>query len=248
VVSRDRQSLSGRALRAMRPFLRRFDARVSRWSKSYEYQRVRYMRDEGVVAVVDVGANAGQYGTQLRADGYPCRVLSVEPLETAFRHLARCAAEDPLWDCVQCGLGAQDGEAMLSVSANGYSSSMLPILDSHVDAAPASRYEGVQRTAVRTLDSVVDEWDEGEGAIGLKLDVQGYESEVLRGASGTLPRVAFLEIELSLVPLYEGQPLFIDMIEYVRDLGFSLVNVDSGFADPRTGRALQMDGIFLRSQ
>ena len=101
---------------------------------------------------------------------------------------------------------------------------------------------------MRTLDSLVGEWTDQRGAIGLKLDVQGYEAQVLRGASGTLPRVVFLEIELSLVPLYAGQTLFIDMLEHVRSLGFSLVNVNSGFTDPRTGRVLQLDGIFLRNQ
>jgi len=248
VASRDRQSLSERALRAMRPLLRRFDVRVSRWSRSYEYQRLRYMRDAGVMAVVDVGANVGQYGAELRADGYRGRLLSVEPLGRAFRHLAGRSARDPLWECIQCGLGARDGEAMLSVSANGYSSSMLPILDSHVEAVPESRFQSAEKIRVRTLDSVVGEWSDRGGAIGLKLDVQGYEAQVLRGASGTLPRVVFLEIELSLVPLYAGQALFIDMIEYVRGLGFSLVNMETGFSDPRTGRVLQFDGIFLRSQ
>lgn len=247
-MAEDRQSLSGRMLRDIRPRLRRFDVCVSRWSRSYDYQRVRYMRDAGVVAVVDVGANIGQYGAELRADGYHGRLLSIEPLWSAFGQLVGRSARDPLWDCIQCGLGAQDGEATLNVSANGVSSSILPILDSHVEAAPESRVQNAEKIRLRTLDSVVSEWIDPRGAIGLKLDVQGYEADVLRGASGTLPRVVFLELELSLVPLYAGQVLFIDMIEYVRTLGFSLVNVDTGFADPRTGRVLQCDGIFLRSQ
>lgn len=247
-MSRDRQTLSGRALRELRPLLKRFDVRVSRWSKSYEYQRMRYMRDAGVVAIVDVGASVGQYGAGLRADGFRGRLLSIEPLGRAFRHLAGRSAHDPLWDCIQCGLGAQDGEARLNVSANGDSSSILPILDSHVDAAPGSRVQSTETIQVRTLDSVVGQLSDQRGAIGLKLDVQGYEAEVLRGASGTLPRVVFLEIELSLVPLYAGQALFIDVIEEVRALGFSLVNVDTGSVDPRTGRVLQCDGMFLRSQ
>lgn len=245
---RDWQSLSGRALRAMSPFLRHFDMRVSRWSKSYEYQRVRYMRDAGVGVVVDVGANVGQYGAELRTEGYRGRLLSIEPMEGAFRHLAGRSSRDPLWECVQCGLGAQDGEAMLRVSANGYSSSLLPILHSHIEAAPESRVQSTERVQVRTLDSVVGEWSSQWGSIGLKLDVQGYEAQVLSGACGTLPKVEFLEIELSLVPLYAGQAMMVDMIEQVRALGFSLVNVNPSFADPRTGRVLQVDGAFLRSR
>ena len=136
---------------------------------------------------------------------------------------------------------------MLSVSANGCSSSLLPILDAHVEAAPQSRVEHVQEIRVRTLDAVVNEWGAAGASIGLKLDVQGYEAEVLRGAEGTLPRVALLEVELSLVPLYAGQTLFMDMIEMAHDVGLSLVNVDPGFTDLSTGRVLQVDGIFLRN-
>jgi FkbM family methyltransferase len=247
VTSSLHQTLGGRVVRAMRPVLRRFDARLTRWSKSYGCQRQRYLHDSGVAAVVDVGANAGQYGAELRADGYRGRLLSVEPLEGAFQHLALRCAEDPLWDCVHCGLGARQEESILSVSANGFSSSLLPILDSHVEAAPESRYQDTQTVQIRTLDAVVDEWECAQGQIGLKLDVQGYEAEVLRGAGATLPRVSFLEIELSLVRLYAGQPLFTEMVQAASALGFSLVNVEAGFSDPRTGRVLQIDGIFLRS-
>jgi FkbM family methyltransferase len=209
---------------------------------------MRYLRDAGVETFVDVGAYVGQYGADLRADGYRSRLLSVEPMEQAFSCLARRSARDPLWECARCALGARDGEATLSVSVNEYSSSLLPILEAHVEAAPGSQHQGTQRIAMRTLDSVVDEWGGAQGAIGLKIDVQGYEDEVLRGAKATLPRVAFLEIELSLVPLYAGQVLFIDMIEHVHSLGFSLVNLDTVFTDPRTGRVLQVDGVFLASR
>lgn len=146
------------------------------------------------------------------------------------------------------GLGAEDGEAELSLSANSVSSSVLPIMDSHVEAEPESRYRGAEKIAIRTLDSVVADWGTRGSRIGLKLDVQGFEAEVLRGAENTLPHVWFLESELSLTPLYEGQVLYEEMIEHLGDAGFSLVNVCPGFSDPRTGRVLQLDGVFLREE
>lgn len=96
--------VSVRVLRALKPHLRRFDVEVSRWSRSYEYQRVRYMRDLGVAALVDVGANEGQYGAMVRAQGFPGRLLSIEPQAQGYRRLARRSAKDPLWDCLQWGL------------------------------------------------------------------------------------------------------------------------------------------------
>lgn len=207
-----------------------------------------YVRDAGIEAVVDVGAYVGDYAGDLRAGGYRGRLLSIEPQDGVFGRLAGRCAGDPLWDCLQCGLGSADGEAVLSVSANEYSSSVLPILESHVAAAPASRQRRSQRIPMRTLDSVVGEWGVPDGLLGVKIDVQGYEAEVLRGATATLPRVAFLEIELSLVSLYVGQVLFVEMIEDLRSRGLFLVNVDREFTDPRTQRALQLNGIFLRCE
>jgi len=240
--------MSVRVLRALKPHLRRFDVEVSRWSKSYEFQRVRYMRDLGVAALVDVGANEGQFGAEVRAQGFAGRLLSIEPQAQAYGRLARRSAHDPLWDCLQCGLGAEDGEAELGLSANSWSSSILPILDSHVEAEPESRYRGAEKIAIRTLDSVVAEWGTRGSRIGLKLDVQGFEAEVLRGAGNTLPHVWFLESELSLTPLYEGQVLYDEMIKHLGDARFSLVNVCPAFSDPRTGRVLQLDGVFLREE
>ena len=81
--------MSVRVLRALKPHLRRFDVEVSRWSKSYEFQRVRYMRDLGVAALVDVGANEGQYGAKIRAQGFPGRLPSIKPQAQAMFFASR---------------------------------------------------------------------------------------------------------------------------------------------------------------
>ena len=142
-----RWSLSSRPVRIIQRQLRRLDVDVSRWSGSYEARRVRHLRDLGVTHLVDVGANEGQYGLEVRAEGYAGRLLSIEPQEEAYRRLARTSAGDPGWDCLQCGLGAEEGEATLKLSANSVSSSLLPILDAHVEAEPGSSYSGEARIA-----------------------------------------------------------------------------------------------------
>ena len=69
---------------------------------------------------------------------------------------------------------------------------------------------------------------------------------VLAGAAQTLPKVGAMEVELSVVPLYDGQVLYREMIDHLDGLGFDLGWVEPGFADPRSGQLLQMDGIFVR--
>ena len=78
------------------------------------------------------------------------------------------------------------------------------------------------------------------------MDVQGFEKQALLGAAETLPQVHVIESELSLAPLYEGQPLYREMIGYFENLGFDLMSLERGFFDYRTGQLLQMDGVFVR--
>jgi hypothetical protein len=82
----------------------------------------------------------------------------------------------------------------------------------------------------------------------IKLDVQGYEQTVLDGAMQAIARTRVVESELSLIPLYEGQHLYREIIDQLEMLGFGLVSIERGFTDPTTGHVLQVDGIFVRHE
>ena len=69
---------------------------------------------------------------------------------------------------------------------------------------------------------------------------------VLEGAQALLSRASGIQLELSLTPLYDGQVLFVEMIQWLRARGFELWNVIPGFVDPTTARMLQFDGVFFR--
>lgn len=201
----------------------------------------------GVADVFDVGANAGQYATFLRDAGYRGTIVSFEPLAQPARALGARAARDPRWLVEQVALGARPGQVSVHVAGNSYSSSVLPMLDAHLAAAPESHYVGAESATMSTVDDMVARHQPVLRRTLLKIDVQGYEWEVLTGAAGTLPSVAAVQVELSLVPLYSGQRLMADIVDRLTDAGLELWSLEPGFRDPRDGRMLQCDGVFVRA-
>ena len=213
----------------------------------FNHRLVRMCRSARIDAVLDVGANAGQYARALRAAGFDGRIVSCEPLSTPYRELARVAGRDPRWEAVRTALGDRDGTVTVNVAGNSYSSSVLEMLPAHLDAAPQSHYVGTEEAPVTTVDRICQVRGVDPARSLLKLDVQGYEQVVLDGAAHVLPLLAAVQVELSLTPLYEAQPLMPDMLARLEDSGFHLWALEPGFSDPRSGRLLQCDGVFLRS-
>lgn len=116
----------------------------------------------------------------------------------------------------------------------------------HAEAAPQSRYIGAECVPISRLDSITNKTIKNAKSILLKIDTQGYEMQVLLGAEHLLERVVGLQLELSLVPLYAGQALYRDIIDWLAERDFSLWSVIPGFTDPASGRMLQMDGVFFK--
>lgn len=201
----------------------------------------------GVDVVLDVGANIGQFALGLRGAGYRGRIVSFEPLSAAWRQLSHAARRDPCWEVPPAvALGAGDGEVEINVSGNSVSSSILDMLHSHASAAPESRYVARERVPLRRLDSIARDLVAPDARPFLKIDAQGYEAQVLEGAGGLLERVAGLQLELSLVPLYAGQALYRELIDRLDAAGFEPWALWPGFADPASGRMLQVDAAFFR--
>jgi FkbM family methyltransferase len=201
-----------------------------------------------VNTLLDVGANIGQYGAAVRASRYAGRILSCEPLPDAYAHLARRASSDGNWTTVQTAVGDHVGMIEINVAANSYSSSLLPMTDAHLDAAPGSHRVGVEKVPITTVAALLAEHRIDAGRAMLKIDTQGYESYVLDGAGLALAEFALVQLEMSFVPLYEGQQLFDDLLDRLRDCGFEIYALEGGFGDPRSGRMLQCDVLFANSR
>jgi FkbM family methyltransferase len=195
--------------------------------------------------VIDVGANTGQYASALRHDGYRGQIVSFEPQPSAAAELRAAAAGDQDWKIFECALGPAPGKSNLFVTDDSQSSSLL------APSADPARFRflvGSSQTPVEI--ATLDDFrfgHRGHNRLYLKLDVQGYELGVLRGAPKTLRRAAAVECELSLTSLYTGQAMSEDVISHLRTAGLVPVCISRAYTEPGPSRrVIQMDGIFRR--
>lgn len=208
-----------------------------------EVRRAAIIRDERITVVLDVGANVGQYAEALRRGGYDGRIISFEPVTEAHTELERKAARDRLWECHRLALSDFDGKA--SIHLAGDYSSLLDMESEFAASTFESLPDGTESVTTSRLDSLQLPIDDSDHVM-LKLDVQGYELHALRGAEESLRRIRAIESELSVVRLYKDQPVIRDILDYLAERGFELVNLEPAWVEPKLGRILQFDGIFRR--
>jgi FkbM family methyltransferase len=209
-------------------------------------RRQSLLRAYRIDLVLDVGANDGEYGRELRRLGYRGQIISFEPLPDASARLRRAHDSDSRWRSYQVALGEVQGTAEFHVAANSSSSSLLAMLPSHERYAPESRYISVTRVPLTTIDVLANELFGTARCPFLKIDTQGSEGRVLDGASTSLERIVGLQLELSIEPLYDGAPHYLEMLSRVEREGFVLMSVEPGFSDRVTGRMLQFDALAFR--
>ena len=209
----------------------------------------KLFRHYRVDALIDVGANRGQYRDFLRMEvGYTGPILSYEPLPGCYEVLVRRSREEALWAVRNVALGADPGELTLNVMAGDSCSSFLQPDRTHVSGF--ERWNNVRETVivpVTTLDAELASSQENglhESRIYLKLDTQGFDLNVLRGARDSLARVVAVQSELSVKPIYEQMPDYREVIDYLVAAGFELsgmfpVNLDANLA------VVELDGIFI---
>lgn len=216
--------------------------------RNWRRKFVKQLESLNVSVVFDIGSNTGQYAASLRKAGYQGRMVSFEPLSQPFATLEKRASKDPLWECRRHALGDVDGTVSVNIAGNAaQSSSVLPMLKSHQDAFPPANYVGVEDVAVYRLDSVASQILRPTDVTFLKIDVQGFEKQVLAGSASTLADSCVgMQLELSFLPLYEGSMLIPEALEWAYSMGFRLTGLLPCFVDPRDGRMLQADGVFLR--
>lgn len=200
----------------------------------------------GVRTMLDIGANTGQFASEIRQKGWAGPIISFEPIPEVHAELARAAAKDDNWHVAPaCALGSRPGRVAIRVSLNRVSSSLLEVTEHSTRIEPATAFETEVEVALHRLDELVEEkW---EAPFAMKIDTQGAELEVLKGARAVLARTSVALIEMSLATLYKGGARSWEIISFMEDEGFRCIAMPEGFADTAAEEVLQVDGIFVRS-
>ena len=211
---------------------------------SVEHRTVAF--EHGFASIVDLGANRGQFALFALREFPQALLYCFEPFPRARAQLAQITANRSRVRIFDLAVGAADGEHTLHVSALDHSSSLLPITQRLTREFPGT-YEQEQVTVRTTrLDAVLERTDLPSPSL-LKIDVQGYELEALRGAKGLLPYFAEVLVEGSFVEFYAGQPLAGEIVTLLDASGFRLAGVFSVMRG-KGGECLQADFLFVNRQ
>ncbi|HEX5506079.1 MAG TPA: FkbM family methyltransferase [Thermomicrobiales bacterium] len=202
----------------------------------------------GINCVIDVGAHFGEYGRSLRDNGYDGSIVSFEPVGANFKVLQQQCAHDPRWVAHRCALGGERGTADITVTGSSWFSSFRAPSVYGIDAfgrqvAPVGR----ETVRVERLDAVFGDCVAPIPGprVFLKLDTQGWDLEVLRGAAGCLDRIAALQTELAVTPIYEQMPDFQEALASLRPMGFEVGTLFPVSHDPHL-RLVEFDCVMLR--
>ena len=194
--------------------------------------------------VVDVGAHAGQFSLLVRALHPRARIVAFEPLAGPAGRFRRMFAGDPDVTLHRAAIAPHRGRAVMHVSALSHSSSLLPITERQVQRFPGTGERGVESVATGPLDAFVEPEDIVAPAL-LKVDVQGYELQVLQASHALLHRFEHVLVEASFEELYLGQALAGAVTGFLDEHGFSEVGRFNVARAP-DGNPVQADFLLQR--
>jgi FkbM family methyltransferase len=224
--------------------LKRFSA-----STSTELRTQKLLEHFKIDCVLDVGGNTGQFAESLLDFGFTGKVVSFEPVSSAYAVLEKRSQKHDKWTIAErSAIGSEAGEVEIHISDNTVFSSILDIKSSYVDKKPGSRVKSSEMVPIYRLDDVVGKYaDMQSERILLKIDTQGFEKHVLDGCPELLKHVQGIKIEIPLYPIYEGVDFnFYEILDFLKERGFHPYSFNNEGVDHKIGRVNTIDGVFFR--
>ena len=223
-------------------------SRKRKLRKTPEGKLVRILNDADIDTVLDVGANIGQTHDKLRHAGFTGRVISFEPVPSAHEQLLESEKQDPDWIIApRTAVGAEGGETTINVSQATDMSSILEPTEALLKTLPKTAVIQNITTPVTTIDAEWNNYVQPSSRVFLKVDTQGFERQVLNGAKESLSKVVGIQLELSLLPLYEGEETYLSYLNDLHAWGFEPYMIWENYFSRTHGRQMQVDVVFMRT-
>lgn len=217
-----------------------FGLKISRVQKS------NFIRDMDIKTIIDIGAHTGESAIKFHKLMPNAMIYSIEPLYDCFLQLNKNLRHVKNFKAFNIAIGEREGKINMHRSKYSASSSLRKMGDLHKKTFPYSDGEIMESVDITTLDELSLNIDLYPNIL-LKIDVQGYEDNVLKGGKTMLNNIKIIIIETSFLELYEGQPLFKNIHDMLNEKGFSYAGCLDQLNNPIDCMPLQQDSIFLKN-
>lgn len=207
---------------------------------------LKWIAAVGIQTVLDIGAHSGESARQFRSILPEAFIHSFEPLPEQFARLTESMAGDQRFAAWQVALGEKTERADMLQNEFAPSSSILPMASRHREEFPFTEQTKKIAIEVKRLDDAAERLATRPKLL-VKIDTQGFEDRVIRGGEKTIMLASIVIIEVSFTKLYEGQPLFSQIYDQMRSLGFDYAGALHQLRSPKDGQPLQADAIFLKN-
>jgi FkbM family methyltransferase len=205
-----------------------------------------WLQERNFGTILDIGANVGRFSLTANAVFPYAAIEAFEPLPSCFDAAAKALKPYANARVHNVALGDEDGEIEMFANNFSPSSSILPMADTHKEAFPFTEHGKMVPIKVQRLDDIAPKLNLAD-SLFVKIDVQGFERQVLAGGRETIRKAGVVLLELSFEELYEGQPLFEELLDTMRALGFTFRGTMAQMGHPKDGRTLDADCFFVKA-
>lgn len=210
-----------------------------------EIKRLRDVGQRPFASIVDIGANTGQFARHARVAFPEARIISFEPVESCYTELVHTFSGDSNFRAYNCAIGKSNRKTTFYTNEYAPSSSMLEIAEEHIKYFPNTENTTATVIEEKLFEEVVDIASLEKPCL-VKIDVQGYELEIISNNDKLLSAADVVIVETSFKQLYQGQPLFDNVYQSMLNLGFVYGGSYDQLNAPGTYQPIQSDSIFYR--
>jgi FkbM family methyltransferase len=202
-----------------------------------------------ISTIIDVGAHVGGFALRRREQGFDGRLISIEPFEASYVALAAMAANDDHWEAIQVALGGSDGtKRMHQYTGDGQFNSLRDLDDHATEYKSDLRSIASVEVGMCRLDAIWPSIGADARSSLLKIDTQGYDLEVIAGAGDLISSFPAVLAEVAIKPLYEGAPLFEELVAAMRERGFEITGTFPLHRYADGVRVIEFDCTFINVQ